>query len=214
MDRKKIVIGLIIFVIMFCGFYVLQIISQNNKNNKSFSINIPGLKDYQKNIPGDKTSDSQDGITINELISQGKPVKCSNEGKNDAQAPQFIKTVYTAQEKVRLDLVIKKMPANETPPASSSILVANGYKYSWSLWANGKTKGYKVDVAGIAKKAPDLAKNTFGFGQDIKMKLNCAPWIIDETILNPPANIVFEDVTEQTIKMLQSPAPAPTPAKP
>jgi hypothetical protein len=149
-------------------------------------------------------------VTLNDLIAKNTPLACKTASDMaGAPLPNPRHNIFIANGRIKMETIV-----GDTNDISSNMLILNGYQHIWTTAGDAAGKGFKNNLAALAENAPELSKKAQGFGLNSKMLLVCTPWSPDEKIFALPDDIVFVDTTEQTIKNLQSSAPAPIPAKP
>jgi len=192
MDKKNIIIGVLVISVVVCGYFVLQ--------NRSDSIppeNKPALETNAN--PPVKTAEPENNISINELITAGKPVMCTASLTEGPIGSGQDLTIFVANSRVRSVSNIKTADKNFSP----NIIITGGYQYIWPV-PDSADRGEKINIAAIAKEAPAVAEFMKGFGMDEKIDYDCSPWTIDEQKFSLPEGIVFEDVTEKTRESLKA----------
>jgi hypothetical protein len=213
MDKKDVIIALLTIIIILLVVFGFIIVTQNGvddsrKNNIDGKLNntIPANeKNASEDVPPIKAPTIAEGISINELIAKNKPVKCALGYKTNAEAPQS-DAIYIAAGRAKMDMDMGNVAEAEN--IASHTLTMDGFQYSWTDGGN-LSKGTKINLEAIAKDAPEAFQATRKFGLDVKFDITCFPWTVDEQVFTLPASVTFEDMTEQTIKMLQSPSTPP-----
>jgi hypothetical protein len=195
MPIKKALFAGSFLLLLFAGFYYL-----NSRIDRQCVGNAPEKKDSatvaekaaRVAIATDPIKEiaPDEGISIDQIISQGKPVICKSDPADEVQGI----TLISDGSRLKIQ-VIDKTSGNKV----YNILTNNGFDYSWPL-ADNPAEGFKVNVEKIQEQAKKDGRDIPKFGKDMKMNVECLPWVVDDGLLELPAGINFEDRTAEIEK--------------
>jgi hypothetical protein len=176
MDKKNILITVLVIALVASGYLVWQ--------GRSAKIEKPG-----DGALLEKAVAPRESLSITDVLASNKPLICQGENESNQT---FVIAVDGGRARIETKTYV------DTNTVSNQLILA-GYQYVWPVTEN---KGIKLDINRATKEASDAVKLTGNFGLDKKLSLDCNDWKVDEKIFVVPADITFDDVTDQTISNL------------
>lgn len=146
-----------------------------NKSSKQVSVSP---------TPTPQTKEDSSQNTLLDIFNLGKTQKCTFSYKSDTSATEG--TVYLTQNKMKGDYKI-----SDSKKTSMMYIIRNGETNY--IWGDDLTTGIKMTL-----NLEELSENTQAQSYvDVNQKVdyNCVPWVLDNTVFNPPANIKFTDLS-------------------
>jgi len=156
------------------------LIKANTDNNSANS-----FKDEEKAVLGTNK------MTALELMKQGGSYKCGWDQSQNGSTSNII--VYIDGQMLRQEMKMK----TPTIDIESSILVKDGYQYSWNSMTPGiATRTRMVENTGIYLKpntpASSMEVTLAGLDEQAQAPgYSCQSWTADASIFTPPANVKF-----------------------
>jgi hypothetical protein len=132
---------------------------------------------FLKKSPSEMVSELTQATSLKELIAKNIPQTCTyHMGENNG-------TIYLSGGKMRGDFETTA----ENAPQKSHMIIDGQTTY---IWSEGQTIGYKL--------VSEETQNPVSGGIDINQSYNysCKPWIVNETVFTPPAEINFMNFGE------------------
>ena len=141
----------------------------------------------------------QTSKSLLELIKMGQNLRCTYTSQMSNGSTEG--TVYVSGQNVRADFTVK---GSDGKTAQTSMIRNGDTSYIWGASMLGK--GIKMTVA--LDKITGSKQASQYVDPNQKVDYNCTPWNVDSTLLTPPSNITFTDMTN-----LLAPKETGTPAE-
>jgi len=196
MDKKNIIIGILVAAVVVCGYFALQ--NRKGVSPQRASLESEPVLETNVNQFLAETKEPKNNVSINELVAAGRPVMCAVSLAEGSIGLKQDLTIFVASGRVR-SISKTTAPGKNFSP---NMIIMDGYQYVWPV-LDSDNQGEKINIAAIAKESPEVSAFMKGFGMDEKMDLDCAPWTIDEQKFSLPKAVVFEDVTDKARESLQ-----------
>jgi hypothetical protein len=191
MNKNAIIIVIVLIVIFMIGGYFL--LNKDKDQNQDAQQN-----EFDASNKPNEIDQSYSG-SLEDLIKKGGSLKCVFEGKDESG--NFSGTSYVGEGKAMQDMET----VEGIEKTDIHVILADGWTYMWS--SAQPDQGTKVYVNlsqqeeaelkhNFEKNKAELTKNN-QISKD-KFSYECSPWQVDNSIFEPPKNIVFKDIAEMT----------------
>lgn len=175
MQNKQALIGIIAAAIILIGAGGVFLYSQNKPDTKQ---------------PNTTVADQQQapvaGNTLGDLLKSGKTQKCDFSYEDENGKSEGV--TYISGDNMRTDINI-----TEGGKTSTIYVVRNGDdSYIWGTGFPNNT-GLKMTISVDEFLNDESSKKYIDPGKDVDYK--CSAWVADSTILTPPSNIKFNDLS-------------------
>jgi hypothetical protein len=175
MNKKGIIIC-IAAIIVIGGGVAAYLLTKDSKDDTVANNQSQSSTDNANTTNESSIADS----TISKLLSAGVARKCTY---NDASTSG---TIYLASNnRMRADYTVS------SPESSSgSMILTNGQHY---MWDNATKEGISMsyDPASVDNSTDD----TQSVDMSKEYSFDCNLWIVDESVLTPPADVTFSDMS-------------------
>ena len=132
--------------------------------------------------------------SLDSLLRRGDNVECAITYIPNPLEPEVTGTFFTANGNVRGDFVV---PAPDlSGQVVSSLIYRDDTLYVWST-INGEQYGFTLAAENFTSPGADTPIPT-----DTEVQYNCLTWPrVDNTIFEPPADVLFTDMTDTSATM-------------
>ncbi len=162
----------------------------------------PTQEDKQE--PASEDTEPGTLMSLSELMARGKPMECTwNE--NESNGGSVTGHMVINGKQFKNDVTVESLPGEEGGEALQieTHSISDGtWVYIWNSMQPGK--GTKMDLAKLEQ--PATATDTpekQDLDLDRKLDYKCTDWSSDAAIFTPPSEIIFEDVTAETNKLMK-----------
>jgi len=190
MDQKKLlaIVAVVVLLLLGGGAYMMSQSGQSSDSTVNDSVNDKNVM-MEKTQPTTDTTTPPDGAkSIFDLLSMTGSQQCTFSLDQDGSKMESV--AYINDKKVRTDVSIVANGAEQ----KMHMIVDDQVAYTW---IDGMPNGFKVS-AEMMKEQVETPTNVPGAGQmpDFNQDVNydCKPWIVDNTLLTPPADVMFIDM--------------------
>lgn len=160
----------VVIILLLIGAYFLI----SNKQKKP-QTPISEMKSQPTTAPLIKSS-------LLDLITQGKNLNCTFSTMKDKTESSG--TVYISGKNIRTDFTT----IVEGKKNTGSMIRDENYTYVWGM---GMAQGIKMKNSVVESTGSAQSKQYFD--PTAKVDYKCQPWIVNNSIFSPPANIKFND---------------------
>ncbi len=137
----------------------------------------------------ENTTAEQSGkkMAFSEFIKKGEASKCTV--TQNVNGTETNGVTYIGNGMIRGEYNMKVQGMN----VDSTLIVRDGYTYSWSSMM--PTTGFKVKVSGAAQgDANAAASGQYSFNAEQIGDYSCEPWTVDESKFAVPAGVTFREL--------------------
>jgi len=189
----------IIILVMAANLVLLDFVALSNNTAEPVETNSAKIELQNKDFAiQEKTPVPANRISINDLLAMKAPVTCTAQVEIGNQKATV--KAYVADGNARTD---SKDIIGGEEKTTYAIFSKDGYRYTWPSLKD-PDKGHKINIATITEKRPESLGDSQNFGLEAKWDFDCDPYDSDGSEFLAPAEISFEDLTEETIEMIDN----------
>lgn len=175
--NKKLIIICIAAIVIIGGGAAAYVLNNNSKNNKTSSSTN---QDQSSNTTPNETNVAES--TVSKLLSAGLAKKCTY---SDASTSG---TIYIAtNNRMRADYTSTGSEMN-----SGSMILTDNKHY---IWDNATKEGIMMSYDPSSTSSDsDNPDGTQSVDMNQEYSFNCNLWVVDDSLLTPPADVNFVDM--------------------
>lgn len=175
------------------------------KKPTEMPIEIPA--DESQPIPQEQAADEDGSFlsgTIEDLLKIGKDLQCESQYSENGYTSQA--KTYISNNKFRTDA---EVVVQEGQKMTTHSIIDGDWIYVWNDQSSNGTKMKLEEVKNQQQPAETEGDPATAQSANINQKVDfdCSSWDVDESLLTPPSEINFSDISQQ---MQQLPGQAPT----